>query len=64
MVKYKFNCLYCDAFWEKEFWEIPDVAELRCPKCNDANVKKFRIDNADKYGYNLPWKKKDKKSDY
>jgi hypothetical protein len=42
-----------------EFWNIPSDDELKCPKCNDSNIKKLKLDDKnDVFGYN--WKK-DKK---
>lgn len=60
MVKYKFQCFYCNHVWDREFYEIPSLDELRCPVCKDSNVKKFRIDEKDIFGYNIPRKKEKK----
>lgn len=59
MAKYLFRCNYCNSTWKKEFWSIPSDDELKCPTCNDSDVKKLKLDPQDVFGYN--WKPKDKK---
>lgn len=61
MAKFLLKCMYCNATWKKEFWELPHDDQLKCPICNDNNIKKIKldVDSTDFFGYN--WKKKDKK---
>lgn len=64
MVRYKFNCLYCNNTWIRDFYSIPDNEELKCPNCQDKNIKKFKVEFEDKYGYNIGRKKDKKKYDF
>lgn len=48
------TCLYCNKKWGLIVWSI-ETLEIKCPDCNDSNIKvQKKVDvDTDVYGYNF-----------
>lgn len=59
---YKLICKYCDYKWDDY---LLTTSKPICPRCNDKNIKKIRIEKAKQniFGYEENVDKEDEKED-
>lgn len=39
MSEFTFTCLYCNHKWKAVYYFKPNIEDLKCPICNDKNLK-------------------------
>lgn len=51
-----YECHYCGHTWKQNQFSAMADPDVRCPQCNDSNIKNARLNPTDVFGYN--WEKK------
>lgn len=51
-----YECRYCGHSWKQQQFSQMVDPDLKCPQCNDGNVRDIKASQTDVFGYN--WEKK------
>lgn len=45
------ECLYCGKRFKERIWSNHEVDRIKCPDCNDKNIKKIESKKQNIFGY-------------